>query len=414
MEAVAARCAPIVAAASHSGNYPEVKGTVQIWNWRTGERLSEFPTVFDGLRRQALSPDGELYVAANWRKGMGGGIACYRRQTGERVWHRPELSQVQGIRFSAKGDRLWCRVEERPVHSLDAETGSILATLRGVDDVVESPVSDVALRSRKNDRYLIVGRETWEIEREKFSMSDAAFSSDACCLAEFTGSVRCVGFESTKERWRYVPPQGFHIIRLSYQSDQFFYGLLFGYQVPETALIRLSPLDGTCTELCRYSAVRRCGGVSYGAGGFGEGTFVTGGGHVVSLANGRVVRTLAFPGNVKPHSPSPGEASLRQHGFSVQQVKEWRERENRAGRASALDDFYRAHRICVACSGLGKLISGVRWRDESEFERSEAGPVAALVQRYGLEDSKNWLSDAMKWDYLYETCHSCKGRGRQF
>jgi|SRR6185437_11493107 len=102
---------------------------------------------------------------------------------------------------------------------------------------------------------------------------------------------------------------------------------------------------------------------------------------------------------------------LRRHGFTIQQVKEWREKENAAGRASELDDFFRAHGICVACEGQGKLAIGIRWRDEDGIERSEAGPIAFLIERHGLEAPKNWLTHALKWDYLYETCDSCNGLG---
>lgn len=109
----------------------------------------------------------------------------------------------------------------------------------------------------------------------------------------------------------------------------------------------------------------------------------------------------------RPFTPE----GLLKHGFTFQQVREWRERESNAGRASDLDDFFRAHGICVECGGHGKLVFGVRWRDEDGIERSEKGPVASLVDRYDLDTPKNWLTDALKWDYLYETCGSCKGVG---
>ncbi|HMH15762.1 MAG TPA: hypothetical protein VK578_21860 [Edaphobacter sp.] len=200
------------------------------------------------------------------------------------------------------------------------------------------------------------------------------------------------------------------MIKVSYQTDQSFYGLLFGYEVPETALIRFSPDQGACTEVGRYSLLKRYGGVRYGGGDFGDGAFVTGTGHVVSLADGQVLRHLAFPGVVEPYPPSPDAEGLRRHGLGFEQVKRWRERENKDGRASGLEDFYRANRICVSCRGLGKLAIGVRWCDENGVERSDVGPVAALIERHGLDSPKNWLSDAYKWDYLYETCGSCKGR----
>jgi hypothetical protein len=408
MQAVTARCAPIASVTEFNGTDRE---SAQVWNWRTGERLSEFPTVFDGMNRHAMSPNGELYVAANWRKGKNGGAACYNTRTGEKIWHRQDLRQVQGIRFSANGDKVWCRVEARPVHCLDAGRGTSLGAIRNVDDVVESPYSDLALHGRRRADYFLVGDTTKTIPRiTPGRMSDAAFSSDALCLAEYSGPVRCIDCETGRERWRYLPPQGFHVIKVSYQTDHSFYGLLFGFEVPETALIRFSPDQGTCTEIGRYSLLKRYGGVRYGGGDFGDGAFVTATGHVVSLSDGQVLRHLAFPGVVEPYPPPPDAGGLRRHGLGFEQVKWWRERESKAGRASGLEDFYRANRLCVSCRGLGKLAIGVRWRDENGVERSEVGPVAALIERHGLDSPKNWLSDAYKWDYLYETCGSCKGR----
>jgi hypothetical protein len=288
MEAVTALCAPIVSAASYKGTYPTFEGASQIWNWSTGERLSEFRTVFDGYGRHAIGPGGEIYVAANWRKGAKAGIACYDTRTGEGIWHRTDLRQVQGIRFSAQGGKVWCVIEGRPVHCLDAGTGSTLAKLRNIREVVESPYSEHVLHVRRAD-YLIVGLKAISIPRVTATMMDAAFSSDALCLAECAGPVRCLGNESGAEHWRYVPPKGFHVIRVSHQADGAFYGLLFGYESPVSALIRLSRDQGTCTEICRYDTSVRYGG------GFGDGVFVTATGEVLSLLNGHILRQLAFP-----------------------------------------------------------------------------------------------------------------------
>ena len=114
-EAIAARCAPIVSVASYTGIDPIFKGAAQIWNWNLGERLSEFTTVFDGFGRHSISPNGELYVCANWRKGKNGGVACYNTRTGEKIWHRQDLRQVQGIRFSSTVTR--CIAALRPDQS---------------------------------------------------------------------------------------------------------------------------------------------------------------------------------------------------------------------------------------------------------------------------------------------------------
>ena len=102
---------------------------------------------------------------------------------------------------------------------------------------------------------------------------------------------------------------------------------------------------------------------------------------------------------------------LSRHGYTLQGIKEWREREHQAGRPSGLDDFLRAHHLCVDCRGNGKSVIGVRWRDRDGIERAEAGPIAALIQQHDLECPAKWLSDTHKWDYLYESCETCGGSG---
>jgi hypothetical protein len=65
----AAAGAPIVAGAF-------VEHTVQIWNWNTGEQMSELDTVFQyGGHRPALNPSGDSCVAASWKKGKRDGVA---------------------------------------------------------------------------------------------------------------------------------------------------------------------------------------------------------------------------------------------------------------------------------------------------------------------------------------------------
>jgi hypothetical protein len=106
---------------------------------------------------------------------------------------------------------------------------------------------------------------------------------------------------------------------------------------------------------------------------------------------------------------------MTKHGFTLPAIKEWREKEHTIGRPSGLDDFYRAHNIdiCVECSGQGgRRVIGVRWRDKDGVERSEEGSVAFLVQHHSLDEPIYWLTDALKWDYLYAPCDSCGGSGK--
>ena len=54
---------------------------------------------------------------------------------------------------------------------------------------------------------------------------------------------------------------------------------------------------------------------------------------------------------------------LYNHGYTLEAVKQWRVRESEEGRPSELDDFLRAHHLCIECRGNGKFAIGVRWRE---------------------------------------------------
>jgi len=78
--------------------------------------------------------------------------------------------------------------------------------------------------------------------------------------------------------------------------------------------------------------------------------------------------------------------------FSVQEVKEWREIEYHAGRPSTLQDFYRAHRLCPDCGGIGVIHEG--WsppKGDAEIARAAELSVSELP--------------------FYEPCPRCAGDG---
>jgi hypothetical protein len=273
--------------------------TVQIWNWNSGEQLSEFLTVFEHEgHRLTLNPTGRSCVAASWKKGKRNGVACYDARSGQTVWHRTDLRQVQGLRFSALGDAIWCRVEAGPVQRLDAGTGETLASLRAVQDVVESPYSNHFLQLHRND-FSIEGSKGIRVPRLTFAMLDATFTADALCLSEATGPVRCLDCETGSERWRYQPPAGHHVLRISSQGDESIYGVQWGYEHGgSVTLIRLARDSGECAEICRLNSFPD-------ACGFGAGVIVTSSGDVVSLPNGETLRHLVFPQRDYPELPAP-------------------------------------------------------------------------------------------------------------
>jgi hypothetical protein len=271
--------------------------TVQIWESYAATRLAEFDTVFDsGGHRLAISPKATVCVAASWRKGKRGGVACYDTRSGQVVWHRIDLGRVQGLRFTPAGDSLWCRVEGGPVLHLDASTGATLSSLRAVQDVIESPFSAHRLERRRGD-FRIVGDKTVRVAHTTFGLLDAAFGTDAVCLTEAGGPVRCLDCGAGNERWRYQPPAGHHVLTISHQADGCFYGVQWEYEHGSSMkLIRLAPESGHMTEICNLKT-------SPDAFSFGAGELITSSGDVISLTEGTILRHLDFPQREYPDRP---------------------------------------------------------------------------------------------------------------
>ena len=280
-----ARCCPIAAAA-----YFERK--VQIWNLATAELVSELDTVFAfGGHRLSVDQSGEYCVAASFHAGHKGGVACYEARSGRKVWHRADLRRVQGVRFSATGETIWCRIEGGPIQSLDAHTGLTLGSLRKIRKVFDSPYTTHLLHvlQERAEDYVIVGSRKLRVPRLAFAILAATFSPDALCLSEANGPVRCLDLATAKERWRYVPTSGNHVLGLSYQADQFLYGVQWAYERGgPVMLLQLSQSTGAVRDVCRLNSFPD-------AFGFGSGNVLVSSGDVVSLPTGSIVRHLAFP-----------------------------------------------------------------------------------------------------------------------
>ena len=181
----AARRAPCIAAALF-------ERTVQLWDVQTGEQLSEFDTLLSyGGRRLALSPNGDYCVATAWTKGERGGVACYDAMTGEALWHRADLCHTQRIRFAPSGGKIWCGFEEGPLQELSVSTGETLDKRAGLLDIIDEYPPHQLLDPRSGD-FVFQAAKLFRIPRLTVSLLDAVFGSDALCLSEAGGPVRCI------------------------------------------------------------------------------------------------------------------------------------------------------------------------------------------------------------------------------
>jgi WD40 repeat protein len=297
-----AQCSPIAAAA-------RFERKVQIWNFATAELVSELDTVFDsGGHRLSVDPSGEYCVAASFRAGQKGGVVCYEARSGRKVWHRADLRRVQGVRFSPTGETIWCRVEGGPIQTLDAHTGLTLGSLRKIREVFDSPFTTHLLHVPQGD-YVIVNSAELRVPRITSAILDATFSPDALCLSEAAtfrsevgGPVRCLDLKTAEERWRYQPPLGSHVLRLSYQADQSFYGVQWSYQSGgPVMLIQLSQSTGAVRNVCNLNSLPD-------AFCFAHGNVLVSSGDVVSLPTGSIVRRTAFPMTDYPDPEATVEA----------------------------------------------------------------------------------------------------------
>jgi hypothetical protein len=109
---------------------------------------------------------------------------------------------------------------------------------------------------------------------------------------------------------------------------------------------------------------------------------------------------------------APSVTALTKHGYGIGQVKRWREEQNQAGKPSTLDDFCRAHGLCIHCGAEGKNIVGVRWRDLQGTEHTRQLATEGAAPETVASIYEQELKNAAHWDYLYTACTSCGGTGK--
>lgn len=266
--------------------------TVQIWDLRSGRKISEFDTVFTfGGRRLALDPSGELCFAAGWARGKNGGVACYEASSGKLLWHRADLAQTQYLMFSNADANLWWVPETGSTFRLNALSGDAVEQIRGIKSIYDSPYGDVRLMEKRRRDYVVTAKRDFTIARLSFALLDAAFAPDSVCICESGGFARCLGLTSGTEWWTCDPGKRFHVLRIWYRYEEnTFYGVRWEHEKGESRiLVRLERRTGELREVCDLSSS------------WAEilspvlGYLVTSAGSVIGLPEGRLLNCLAFP-----------------------------------------------------------------------------------------------------------------------
>jgi hypothetical protein len=264
---------------------------VQIWDVETKSVVNEFETMFSfGGHRLALDPLGERCIAAAWKAGKHGGVACSETNTGKLIWHRQDLEETQRVRFAPGGGAAWCVPDSGPTKLLDVANGKTLDAFTGLRDIFDSDYSsDVLLVKRKRD-YILQKEKSLQIRRLTFAILDVAFGPQSLAISESGGPVRCIDSSTGTELWRHSPGKNIHFLRLWYrQTDRNFYGVQWEFQ--KGSFRSLVRLDGNCGEpkvLCQLNSWEEV----YSAK---SDRIITSSGEVLDPPDGRLLHRLQFP-----------------------------------------------------------------------------------------------------------------------
>lgn len=260
--------------------------------------IDQMETMLDfGGRRLALTPDGSTCIVGSWgERGTGQrGLAAYSVPYGRLLWNRSDIRRIQSVAASGSGREIYCGVENTHVYIIEASTGTTLSTVRSARKIFGSRYTPHRLVAQK-ERYTVCGATEFHISPLSFALLDAAFSSDAVCLAEprnalrpreHPGGVRLLDIETGEQRW-YLDLRA---IRVAFNSaDENFYCIAATESEPRRrSLIRLA---GSAADCVRMLVFDHCGEAAFTPSGQ---ALITAKGDVYETSSGVLLTHLDFP-----------------------------------------------------------------------------------------------------------------------
>jgi hypothetical protein len=203
---------------------------ILVWDLhhRTLERELPLPVKDSGGISMALSPDETCVYAGTY---YSGGCFGFCRADGRLLWRRADLKRFYGIACDSLTGRLFCYFDGRSCEELDPGTGKTVAKHRGVKEVYCSSFSQHRLFATRVLELHGTQGFKWSVPRESFAVLSTAFSPLWLTVTEPNATVRCFDLESGRCAWRYVPPEGHHVIELGYiDSESMFVGVEWAYK----------------------------------------------------------------------------------------------------------------------------------------------------------------------------------------
>ncbi len=287
MELSAAQTVPLICAAFN-------ESIIQIWDLQTQQKTEEFATQFaSGARNLALHPSGNSVVTGISTKN--GRMFSYAVPGGELMWRCDRLSYPAEIRFNTSGEYFFRTLDNRRVEQIATSTGEKIRVFQDTIHYIEGPDGQVFIDPRSNQGYLLRGKHEISIPKLTFAVLDVAFHNDRLCITESGGPVRCLSYLTGSDLWRYIPPDGSHVLALHFNCRSgFFYGVLWHYEKGHFRyLVRFDAETGQVFHIRNLSSWEEV---------FCEATqqLITSSGEIVDLSSGEMVGKLAFPSKEYP------------------------------------------------------------------------------------------------------------------
>jgi WD40 repeat protein len=285
----------------------QVERTIQIWDLHTRRRTLTLSTVFEsGAKTLTISPSGDFVFVGSSARGY---VEAYEIPSGRPVWKRKLQKYVSYLSYSPVGDYLWITAKDQSLlERIDPQRGTTLETIKGAALCVEGGYGHALISGRPGrtgSPYLLRrnGR-TVEIVRVSFALLGVSFSPDSVCLTESVGPVRCIDYKDGRERWRFTPEAGSHVLSLYYsERNGFYYGVLRHYQSGlYRRLLRFAPETGAMKTICDLDSWEEAFIPA-------AHQLVTSAGYMIDLETGRTAAQLDFPQREYPDSTEAWEKS---------------------------------------------------------------------------------------------------------
>lgn len=198
-------------------------GKTQIWDAGSLTRITRFKTIIEKVsRRLAISRNGKFLAVGAYRNK---GVSLYCGDTGRELWNRPDLAQVQKVRFSPSDDYVVVTFNEHQASFLSVRNGKsqrislFQKYFRGIRDIYLSPFDDLYVHGQWDDDLVVTTHKQTPISsiaRKTFGILDHAFSVDQLCITESTGPVSCYDIRTGMELWEFDPGEKEHGLSLAF------------------------------------------------------------------------------------------------------------------------------------------------------------------------------------------------------